>query len=130
MNLSDFPPELLTRIFLQLSYKSLLCVLAVSAQWNAIVADDPALKVQMFKSLSKEYVEEGSSQPVFMRCSSSREIHAADSVRLHPALQMASYSMGEPSDAVYFLTPSYIQRRCAGLQTTSDYFLSVASFTP
>jgi len=59
MGLADFPPELLTKIFLNLSYKSLLCVLAVSAQWNIIVATDSALGVQMFKKVSKVYVEPG-----------------------------------------------------------------------
>jgi hypothetical protein len=49
----------LAKIFLQLSYKSLLRVLAVSVQWNAIVSKDPALSVQMFKRLSTVYVETG-----------------------------------------------------------------------
>ncbi|KAJ7464558.1 hypothetical protein FB451DRAFT_1179680 [Mycena latifolia] len=37
MSLGDFSPELLAKIFLNLSYKSLLSVMAVSVKWNAIV---------------------------------------------------------------------------------------------
>lgn len=60
-SLNDFPPELLTRIFLQLSYKSLLSVLAVSVLWNALVTEDPALSVQMFKKRSTVYAEPGAA---------------------------------------------------------------------
>ncbi|KAJ7656465.1 hypothetical protein DFH06DRAFT_471842 [Mycena polygramma] len=59
MGLTDFSPEVLTRIFLHLPYHSLLSVSAVCVQWNAIVAKDPGLSVQMFKKLSKVYVEPG-----------------------------------------------------------------------
>ncbi|KAJ6574600.1 hypothetical protein B0H19DRAFT_1254287 [Mycena capillaripes] len=57
--LIDFAPEVLTRIFLHLSYRSLLSALAVCVQWNAIVTKDPALSVQLFKKSSKVYVEPG-----------------------------------------------------------------------
>ncbi|KAJ7763605.1 hypothetical protein DFH07DRAFT_770781 [Mycena maculata] len=53
-----------TTIAKMLSYKSLLSVIAVSVQWNAIVTDDPALGVQMFKKLSKVYVEAGCDEPI------------------------------------------------------------------
>ncbi|KAJ7656466.1 hypothetical protein DFH06DRAFT_471848 [Mycena polygramma] len=95
MGLNDFPPELLTRIFLQLSYKSLLSVLAVSARWNAIVATDTALGVQLFKRLSTVYVEPGSDEP-WIRGSFSSSCAAAspEPIRMHPALFEISYAMG------------------------------------
>lgn len=55
----DFPPELLTKIFLNLAYKSLLRVMAVCVRWNAIVAQDPSLAVHMFKKCTQVYVEPG-----------------------------------------------------------------------
>jgi hypothetical protein len=62
-SLKAFAPELLTRIFLQLSYKSILRVEAVCVEWKAIVSKHPELKVQMFKKLSKEFVEPGARSP-------------------------------------------------------------------
>ncbi|KAJ7124409.1 hypothetical protein C8R44DRAFT_852276 [Mycena epipterygia] len=86
----DFPPELLAKIFLKLSYTSLLSVMTVSAQWHAIVREDPALAVQMFKRPST----------------------------LHPAVQIASYVMGEPLDCVYF----YNDRELSSLAIANDFF--------
>ncbi|KAJ7631374.1 hypothetical protein DFH06DRAFT_703102 [Mycena polygramma] len=100
MGLNDFPPELVTRIFLQLSYKSLLAVLAVCTQWNAIVAKDPALSVQMFKRLSTVYVDPGSTEP-WVR-SSFCAASSPEPIRMHPALFEVSYSMG--SDRPSFIT--------------------------
>ncbi|KAJ7108840.1 hypothetical protein C8R43DRAFT_1043613 [Mycena crocata] len=128
MGLDDFPPELLTRIFLQLSFKSLLCVLAVSAQWNAIVAEDPALKVHMFKSLSKEYVEEGSSEPCIAHSTPRNEIPGADPIRLHPALQTASYLLGQSANSVSFYTNSDDWPRLNKLAIAND-FISIPVVT-
>ncbi|KAJ7509760.1 hypothetical protein B0H11DRAFT_2184279 [Mycena galericulata] len=61
--LKTFAPEILTRIFLHLPYKSLLSVMAVCGQWNAIVIEDPALSVQMFKRASKVYIEPACPEP-------------------------------------------------------------------
>jgi hypothetical protein len=61
-SLEDFPPEILARIFLNLSYKSLLSVLVVCAQWHEIVTQDPALSVQMFRRASRVYVEPGAER--------------------------------------------------------------------
>ncbi|KAK7033794.1 hypothetical protein R3P38DRAFT_3185673 [Favolaschia claudopus] len=60
-NINTFSPEVLTRIFLFLSYKSLLSVLAVCVQWNRLVFEDPALSVQIFKRPSKKYIAPGKS---------------------------------------------------------------------
>ncbi|KAJ7117573.1 hypothetical protein C8R44DRAFT_738468 [Mycena epipterygia] len=125
MGVKDFPPELLTRIFLQLSYKSLLSVLAVSVQWNAIVTDDPALSVQMFKKLSRMYVEPGCVEvdarkgfrdDVNNQAAANAEpvrasfvtllcvFHFKNSLQLHPAVQQASYTLGSDLEAVSFYT--------------------------
>ncbi|KAF8201086.1 hypothetical protein K438DRAFT_635512 [Mycena galopus ATCC 62051] len=107
MSLREFPPELLTRLFLHLSYKSLLRVQAVCVQWNAIVAKDPQLSVQMFKKLSTVYVEPGCSKPSFQH-ESGPGTYAPNSepVRLHPALNEASYYMGNDLKSVTFYTGS------------------------
>ncbi|KAJ7763589.1 hypothetical protein DFH07DRAFT_770770 [Mycena maculata] len=46
-------------IFLHLSHKALLSVLAVCFQWNTIIIKDPTLSIQMFKKSTKVYVEPG-----------------------------------------------------------------------
>ncbi|KAJ7054671.1 hypothetical protein C8F01DRAFT_1088795 [Mycena amicta] len=51
---NDLPPEMLSRIFLQLPYTALLKVQRVCKRWNAIVGEDPALAVQLFKKKSSE----------------------------------------------------------------------------
>ncbi|KAJ7509756.1 hypothetical protein B0H11DRAFT_1257484 [Mycena galericulata] len=111
MGLSDFPPELLTKIFLQLSYGSLLSVTAVCVQWNAIVTDDPALRVQMFKKLSKVYVEPGCDEPIREGyfCDSSIP-GAGEPIRLHPAVQMASCNMGSDEPSVFFISEGSFPR--------------------
>ncbi|KAJ7918647.1 hypothetical protein B0H13DRAFT_283491 [Mycena leptocephala] len=124
--LSDFPPELLAKIFLHLSYKSLLCVLAVSVQWNAIVSKDPALSVQMFKRLSTVYVETGCNEPSF-RVSPECYAAASESVRIHPALNEASYVMGERVESVYFFKMSS-QPQLVALAIAND-FISIPVVT-
>ncbi|KAJ7181005.1 hypothetical protein C8R46DRAFT_1071171 [Mycena filopes] len=101
MALNDFPPELLTKIFLHLSFKSLLRVLAVCSRWEAIVKTDASLGVKLFKKLSKVYVEVGSIGPDFRYSSKKRRLATSEPVRLHPALDIASYTMGSVDD-VYF----------------------------
>ncbi|KAF7356261.1 hypothetical protein MVEN_00957600 [Mycena venus] len=101
MSLKEFPTELLTRIFLHLSYKSLLRVEAVCVQWKSIVAKDPELSVQMFKKISQVYVEPGSNEPSF-RFESGCYAAKSEPVRLHPALNQASYYMGNDLESVNF----------------------------
>ncbi|KAJ7343392.1 hypothetical protein DFH08DRAFT_1081574 [Mycena albidolilacea] len=85
---TDFPPELLPRIFLQLSYISSLRAEAVCVQWNAIVAQDPELSVQMFKKRSKLYVKSANLDSPSTECK-------AITVQLHPGMNELSYIMGE-----------------------------------
>ncbi|KAJ7254685.1 hypothetical protein B0H12DRAFT_552087 [Mycena haematopus] len=97
-SIGDFSPELSTRIFLLLSYKSLLCVEAVCAQWKAILTEDPELSVQMFKKLSKVYAEPGCCGPSFgsdARTTRSKAGPKDEPIRLHPALNEASYIIGQ-----------------------------------
>ncbi|KAF7337856.1 RBR-type E3 ubiquitin transferase [Mycena venus] len=103
MGLKDFPNELLAKIFLHLSYKSLLYVLAVSVQWNAVVTADPALSVQMFRKPSRVYVEPGSRNPNFRRDFHYDNTDTAEPIRLHPAVQMTSYVMGSDISEVDFM---------------------------
>ncbi|KAJ7509757.1 hypothetical protein B0H11DRAFT_1257465 [Mycena galericulata] len=102
MCLNDFPPELLAKIFLQLSYRSLLSVVAVSVQWNSIVTDDPALGVQMFKKGSEVYVEPGCHERMQWFHPDPAAAEAAEPIRLPPAVQKASYTMGNDIASVYY----------------------------
>ncbi|KAJ7464538.1 hypothetical protein FB451DRAFT_440910 [Mycena latifolia] len=102
MAISDFSTEVLTRIFLELSYKSLLSVLAVSVQWNTIVVKDPALRVQMFKKRSTVYVEPGCREPA--KAGLGLNSSFAEPTRLHPAVQQASCTIGDGVEAVSFYT--------------------------
>ncbi|KAJ7289187.1 hypothetical protein C8J57DRAFT_1706083, partial [Mycena rebaudengoi] len=90
----DFPPELLTKIFLSLPYESLLRVMAVSVRWNAIVTQHPELTVQMFKKSSEVYVEPG-SRTHGLNSYESPEIPKPNQLRLHPAVQETSFILGE-----------------------------------
>ncbi|KAJ7892800.1 hypothetical protein B0H14DRAFT_2685749 [Mycena olivaceomarginata] len=102
MSLSDFPPEVLTKIFRLLSYESLLAVQAVCVQWHAIVGDDPELGVHMFKRMSKVYVEPGSPEPFSQSHKEATLADGTEPVRLHPAVQAASYVFGDPVSSVRF----------------------------
>ncbi|KAJ7181445.1 hypothetical protein C8R43DRAFT_969175 [Mycena crocata] len=110
MGLTDFPPELLIKIFLKLSYKSLLSVTEVSSQWNAIVAKDPALGVLMFKKPSEVYIEPACFEP-FQSVHESTEKDScapgSEPIMLHPAVQSASYPLGDDADSVRFWTSNY-----------------------
>ncbi|KAJ7631376.1 hypothetical protein DFH06DRAFT_1224350 [Mycena polygramma] len=87
-SLSDFPPELLTRVFLQLPYHSLLSVEAVCVQWNALVTQDPELSVKMFRKRSTVYVEPGFPEPPYPETTGAA---GSEPVRLHPAVQSPMY---------------------------------------
>ncbi|KAJ7181012.1 hypothetical protein C8R46DRAFT_1211298 [Mycena filopes] len=69
--ISEFPPELLSRIFLNLPYKSLLSLQAVCKP-------------------SKVYVEPGLPEPY-----TGDYDPKSEPVRLHPAIQEATYTIGE-----------------------------------
>ncbi|KAJ7149745.1 hypothetical protein C8R43DRAFT_1128229 [Mycena crocata] len=75
----SFAPETLARIFSQLSYQSLLAVLAVSKQWSNIVTNDPALSVRCSSDLARSMLNQ-----------------------LHPALNQASYMLGDELAEVTF----------------------------
>ncbi|KAJ6534583.1 hypothetical protein DFH09DRAFT_1369714, partial [Mycena vulgaris] len=104
--ISDFSSEVLTRIFLKLSYKSLLSLLAVSVQWNTIINKDRALRVQMFKKRSKVYVKPGCRDPADARLKSAfadrTRARFMPCLRLHPAVQVVSYMLGEDLQSVCF----------------------------
>ncbi|KAJ6530030.1 hypothetical protein DFH09DRAFT_1184421 [Mycena vulgaris] len=129
MSLTDFPPELLTKIFLNLSYKCLLSVLAVSVQWNDIVKQDPALSVQIFKRRSMVYVAPGCCES-FKRGHGYRyaeaDANAAEPIRLHPAVQTASYIMG--SRIVYFWTNAASDPQVPPSAIAND-FISIPAVT-
>ncbi|KAJ7699016.1 hypothetical protein B0H17DRAFT_1129554 [Mycena rosella] len=107
MGINDFSPEVLTTIFLKLSYKSLLAVLEVSVKWDAIIVKDPYLRVQMFKKRSKLYVEPGCREEKgdsrlysqFAEATRARISHL-----LHPAVGSASYMLGNGLESVTFYT--------------------------
>ncbi|KAJ7509759.1 hypothetical protein B0H11DRAFT_2184278 [Mycena galericulata] len=128
MGLSDFPLELLTKIFLHVSYKSLLSVMAVCVQWNAIVTDDPSLSVQMFRKLSKVYVEPGCHERMRGRRSDSSAAEGAEPIRLHPAVQKASYVMGADVSSVKFYTGDRNRPFLDGLAIAND-FISIPVVT-
>ncbi|KAJ7742869.1 hypothetical protein B0H16DRAFT_1860684 [Mycena metata] len=122
MGLSDFPPELLTKIFLGLSYKSLLRVLTVCARWKAIVATDPGLSVQLFKTLSKTL--DWSRFPLLAFCSPSPEkgcTPASELVRLHPALEIASYTMGAVKTVYFYCEKNSKQPRLSELAIANEF---------
>ncbi|KAJ7020600.1 hypothetical protein C8F04DRAFT_1196439 [Mycena alexandri] len=101
MGVNDFPPELLTSILLNLPYKSLLSLQAVCVQWKAIVVADPALSVRPFKKPSKVYVEPGlpaGGLKAYISYGLRYEEHTSpesEPVRLHPAIQEASFDIGD-----------------------------------
>ncbi|KAJ7656462.1 hypothetical protein DFH06DRAFT_1199592 [Mycena polygramma] len=99
MSLSDFPPELLTRVFLQLPYHSLLSVEAVCVQWNALVTQDPELSAQTFRKRSTVYVEPGFPEPPYPETTGAA---GSEPVRLHPAVQSPMYSIGDDVSEVYY----------------------------
>ncbi|KAJ7463786.1 hypothetical protein FB451DRAFT_460574 [Mycena latifolia] len=129
--LRDFSPELLARIFLNLSYKSLLSVMAVSVQWNAIVEGDPALAVQMFKRCSMVYVEPGSpEQPeshIYYDDPTNRK--TTELVRLHPAVQIPpSYVFGDGLQTAVFSSDTDEEPKLINLAIAND-FISIPAVT-
>lgn len=105
MALRDFPVELLTKVFLNLSYESLLSVSAVCAQWNELVAQDPALSVQTFKRLSTVYVPPGCYRhDSGEKRRRDESVEGSEPVRLHPALNKTAYVMGHDLPGVCFNT--------------------------
>ncbi|KAJ7060179.1 hypothetical protein C8F01DRAFT_1253510 [Mycena amicta] len=88
---NDLPPEMLSRIFLQLPYTALLKVQRVCKRWNAIVGEDPALAVQLFKKKSSEYVDAGDGQSASWPLKKTIA-ESSQEVRIHPAAQIVWYS--------------------------------------
>ncbi|KAJ7464568.1 hypothetical protein FB451DRAFT_441302 [Mycena latifolia] len=126
MSLNEFSPELLGKIFLNLPYQSLLSVLAVSVQWNEIVVKDPALSVQMFKRLSKVYVEPGCCEPANRRYR-DETLEESEPIRLHPALPEISYIMGNDISSVRFYAADH-DIRLVNLAIAND-FISIPVVT-
>ncbi|KAF7337857.1 RBR-type E3 ubiquitin transferase [Mycena venus] len=83
----DFPPELLGRVLVGLSYQDLLSSLAVSHKWKTIIEHDPALQVEMFKKASEEYVEPGDGSPG----NDHDMVPGSEKIRMHPALSEISF---------------------------------------
>ncbi|KAF7377910.1 F-box domain-containing protein [Mycena sanguinolenta] len=95
-----FPTELIAKILYNLPYRSLLAVLGVSKRFNTILTEDPDLSVQLFKKSSKVYVEpcddERKNQyDTFME-------KFSEPVRLHPALPVVSYVLGNSVEKASF----------------------------
>lgn len=44
-----FPTEILARVLIELSYRSLLKATTICKEWQTVILHDPALQVAMFK---------------------------------------------------------------------------------
>ncbi|KAF7377909.1 F-box domain-containing protein [Mycena sanguinolenta] len=96
----DFPTELVVKILSNLPYRSLLVVLSVSKRFSAIVTEDPELSVQLFKKLSKVYVESVDDERI--RGGIHSVTQKSEPVRLHPAVPLVSYILGNKVERASF----------------------------
>ncbi|KAF7307914.1 hypothetical protein MKEN_01152200 [Mycena kentingensis (nom. inval.)] len=92
--INEVPPELLARIFVHLPYTPLLKIQRVCKRWNAVVKEDPALSLLLFKNKSgKQSASWPRKQAV---------IGAEPTARIHPAAQIALYSIGSSPKDIKF----------------------------
>ncbi|KAJ7180999.1 hypothetical protein C8R46DRAFT_1028360 [Mycena filopes] len=90
----DFPPEIMSGIFLGLPYRDLLRISGVSKKWKNIIEADPAICVQRFKKASQTDVEPGDGTTT-----EALEV-GSDKIRMHPVLKRISFVLGDDlSDA-------------------------------
>ncbi|KAJ6461084.1 hypothetical protein C8R45DRAFT_538261 [Mycena sanguinolenta] len=128
----DIPTELIVKILCKLPYRSLLVVLGVSKRFNAILTEDPELSVQLFKRLSKVYVEpihdelddERSRRGMRSICTENSE-----PVRLHPAIPMVSYRLGNGVENAYLWTRKLEEKRHLMGLPIANNFVSIPVVT-
>ncbi|KAJ7066205.1 hypothetical protein C8F01DRAFT_1122604 [Mycena amicta] len=83
----DFPPELLTRILLQVPYWDLVRVVPlVSKLWKYTIDTDPALRIRTFKKAGDMYGDIG------LEANLSAQ---SESLTLHPLFAIVSYVVGD-----------------------------------
>ncbi|KAJ6461085.1 hypothetical protein C8R45DRAFT_1029139 [Mycena sanguinolenta] len=115
----DFPTELIAKILCNLPYRSLLAVLSVSRRFNAILTEDPELSIQLFKKSSKVYVEPGDDERQNRRDSLMEKF--SDPFRLHPALPVVSYVLGQSVEKAEFYIGDDDQVSLIDLPIANDF---------
>ncbi|KAJ7066324.1 hypothetical protein C8F01DRAFT_1122940 [Mycena amicta] len=86
--INEFPPELLSKIFIDLPYRSLLAVQRVSKKWNGVVEGDTDLGKLLFKKKTKVYLEPNTDDP-YDSCL-RQNAKESEPVRLHPVINKVS----------------------------------------
>ncbi|KAJ6535587.1 hypothetical protein B0H19DRAFT_432985 [Mycena capillaripes] len=88
-HIRDFPPEVLAKILRWLAYHDLVRATRVCRLLRGVTQTYPELDELLFKRTCR-FIEEDLSAPSTL----------GDPVMVHPALQIASYSMGEPLETI------------------------------
>ncbi|TFK39919.1 hypothetical protein BDQ12DRAFT_681465 [Crucibulum laeve] len=117
----EIPTEMLTQVFMHLSYSGLLAASSVCTLWKQIIQTDPLLSTLLFKRKKLSALDKklctGSSVLDGVR------VNLCSPVRLHPAISRVSYHMGEGLSTVGFFLQDGNRdfRPLASLPIAHDY---------
>ncbi|KAJ7066336.1 hypothetical protein C8F01DRAFT_1122963 [Mycena amicta] len=119
--INEFPPELLSKVFVGLPYYSLLDAQLVSKRWSAVINGDSELLKLLFKKRTKVFLEANTTTyDEAGVCSASPE-----PVRLHPIVAHISFSI----PGLRSLDDIYVDEQPLSEVQAADDFVSIPTVT-